>query len=91
MESAIGSDWEELRTEFFSADEIAEMDSQAAIVVEFIKARQERGISRKELEELSGVSQSSIANFEQGRMNQTILNLQKILKPLGKRLAIIPL
>lgn len=91
MNSAIGSSWEDLRTEFYSSDEIAEMDMQAEIVIEFIKARQESGISRQELEAKSGVKQSSIVNFEHGGMNQTILTLQKLLKPLGKRLAIVPI
>ena len=82
-------DWEDVRKEIFSAEEIAESDLRVAVICELIKARRERGISQYKLEELSGVKQSSIARIERGTVNPTVGTLQKILAPLGKKLAIV--
>jgi ribosome-binding protein aMBF1 (putative translation factor) len=88
---AIGGDWEEVRKEIFTEEEIAESDLRVAIIRELIKARRERGISQYQLAESSGVKQSSIARLERGGVNPTIDTLQKILAPLGKKLAIVPM
>jgi DNA-binding XRE family transcriptional regulator len=82
-------DWEDLKAEIFTPAEISAMNLKAMIISEIIKARQERGISQYQLEELSGVKQSAIARLERGNINPTIETLQKILAPLGKRLAVV--
>ena len=61
--SAVGDDWEDVRKELFTPEEIRESDLRVAIIGELIKARQERGISQKQLEELSGVRQPVIARM----------------------------
>lgn len=61
------------------------------IIDELIKARKELGISQKRLEELSGVKQPIIARTEKGNTNPQIRTLIKLLVPLGKTLAIVPL
>lgn len=88
-ENAVSDDWEELKAEIFTPAEISAMNVKAAIISEIIKARQERGISQYQLEELSGVKQSAIARLERGNINPTLETLQKILAPLGKRLAVV--
>ena len=88
---AVGSDWEDFRKEIYSPEEISEMDLEAAIIVSLIKARREKGLSQYQLEELSGVKQSSIARFESGKVIPKISTLQKLLTPLGKKLAIVPI
>ncbi len=45
---------------------IAESKLRVSIIGELIKARQEKGISQKKLEELSGVKQPIIARMEKG-------------------------
>ena len=82
-------DWEDVRKEIFSPAEIAESDLRVAVICELIKARRERGISQYQLEELSGVKQSAIARLERGSINPTVETLQKLLTPLGKKLAIV--
>ena len=65
--SAIGSNWKDVRTELFTKEEILESDMRVAIMSELIEARHEQGISQKKLEELSGVSQPVIARMETGK------------------------
>ena len=90
-EAAIGPDWEDVRKELFTPEEIAESDLRVALMSELIKARQERGISQKKLEEMSGVKQPVIARMERGYTSPQISTLIKVLAPLGKTLAIVPL
>ena len=83
--------WEDLKKEMFTPTEIAENDLRCSIICEFIRARNELGLSQKELESLSGVKQPVIARMEKGNSSPNISTLLKLLVPLGKKLAIVPL
>ena len=72
-------------------EEISESNLRVALVGELIKARNEKGISQKKLEELSGVKQPIIERMEKGRTSPQVSTLLKVLAPLGKTLAIVPL
>lgn len=89
--SALGGTWEELEKELFTPEEIAASNLRVALIGELIKARQEKGISQKRLEELSGVKQPIIARMEKGSTSPQIDTILKVLAPLGKTLAIVPL
>lgn len=91
MKSAIGSSWGEVRKEIFTPEEIAESDLRVALIGELITARHDKGISQKKLEELSGVKQPIIARMEKGKTNPQLETVMKVLAPLGKTLAIVPL
>lgn len=91
MSSAIGDSWDEVERELFSPAEIAESKLRAELIGEIIKARQEKGISQKKLEEISGVKQPVIARMEKGYTSPQVDTLLKILAPLGKKLAVVPL
>lgn len=88
---AIGRSWEEVRDELFTPEEIAESNLRVALIGELIKARQEKGLSQKKLEELSGVKQPIIARMEKGTTDPRLDTILRILAPLGKTLAIVPL
>lgn len=88
-DDAVEDDWEDLKKEIFTPEETSAITLKASIIAEIIKARQERGISQYQLEELTGVKQSAIARLERGNVNPTVETLQKILAPLGKKLAIV--
>ena len=89
--SAIGDDVLEFMNSILTPEEIAESDLRVAIIGEIIKARQEKGISQKKLEELSGVKQPMIARMEKGTTSPQIDTILKVLLPLGKTLAVVPL
>ena len=89
--SAIGESWEDVERELFTPEEIAESTLKVSLIGELIKTRQEQGISQKKLEELSGVKQPVIARMEKGYTSPQIDTLLKVLAPLGKTLAIVPL
>lgn len=58
--------------------------------IEMVKARNDYGVTQKELEALSGVRQPIIARMEKGNTCPQIDTILKILAPMGKTLAIIP-
>lgn len=89
--SAIGSSWDEVRAELFTPEENAESDLRVALIGELIKARQEKGFSQKKLEEISGVKQPVIARMEKGYTSPQLDTILKVLAPLGKTLAVVPL
>lgn len=91
MNNAIGRGWDEVRAELFTPEEIAESDLRVALIGELIKARQEKGISQKKLEELSGVKQPIIARMEKGQTSPQIDTVLKVLAPLGMTLKVVPL
>lgn len=86
-----GTEWADFRKELFTPEEIAESNLRVAIIGEIIKARQEQGISQKKLEELSGVKQPIIARMEKGYTSPQLSTILKVLAPLGKTLAVVPL
>lgn len=89
--SATGDDVLDFMDGLLSAEEIAESNLRVSLIGELIKARQEQGISQKKLEELSGVKQPIIARMEKGSTSPQVSTLLKVLAPLGKTLAVVPL
>jgi ribosome-binding protein aMBF1 (putative translation factor) len=89
--SAIGGAWDELQKELFTPEEIAASNLRVALIGELINARQEQGLSQKQLEALSGVKQPVIARMEKGYTSPQLDTILKVLAPLGKTLAIVPL
>ena len=89
--SAVGDNALEYMDSILTPEEIAESNLRVAIIGELIKARQEKGISQKKLEELSGVKQPVIARMEKGSTSPQLDTILKLLAPLGKTLAVVPL
>ncbi len=89
--NAIAGTWDEWEKAHFTPEEIAACDLRVALIGELIRARQERGITQKKLEEMSGVTQPVIARLERGTTSPNIATVMKLLAPLGKKLAIVPM
>lgn len=88
---AVGDNAIDFINSLMTVEERAESDLRVALIGELVKARQEKGISQKKLEELSGVKQPVIARMESGATSPQIDTLLKVLIPLGKTLAVVPL
>jgi len=84
-EEALG-DWEDLRAELFTPEEIAASNARVAIISELIKARNDKKISQQEFEELSGERQPVISHIETDTTNSQLDNILKVLGELGKTL-----
>ena len=88
---AIGGNVMDLFNEILTPEEIAASDLRVALMIELTKAREEKGMTQRKLEELSGVRQPVIARMENGNTSPQLDTVLKVLAPLGKTLAIVPL
>jgi len=78
--------WSDVEKELFTAEEIRESKLRVAIIGELIKARNEKKISQRELEQLSGVKQPVISRMEAGETSPQLDTILRVLAPLGKTL-----
>ena len=85
-----GSSWEDLQKQLFTPEEIEESEVRVAIINEMIKAREENGITQKQLEAMSGVTQPVISRMEKGTTDPQLSTVLKVLNSLGKTLQVVP-
>lgn len=80
---------DEFDKEHFTPEEIAESDLRVELITALIQAREEKGLTQRELEAISGIKQPQIARMERGDANPQINTVLKVLAAMGKTLAII--
>ena len=71
-----------------NAEEVDAMLARMALVEAMYKARQEAGLTQKELADRLGTKQTYIAALERGRKNITFSTLEKYARACGKKVAI---
>ena len=81
--------WSELESEIFTPEEIAASKARVELISTLIDARKAKGLSQQQLADLTGVKQPAIARLENGNISPSIDTLNKLLIPLGKRIAIV--
>ncbi len=64
---------------------------EISLIGKMIEAREKKGLSQRELAELSGVKQPAIARLESMKTTPQIDTLFKVLHPLGYTIEIVPL
>lgn len=77
--------------DYFTDEEREEINFEASLVCKMVEARENKGLSQRELAELSGVKQPAIARMESLKSKPQIDTLLKVLVPLGYTLDIVPL
>lgn len=75
----------------FTSDEEQLIRFETELIEATIKAREEANLTQRELSELSGVKQPSIAKLERLNRVPQISTLIKLLYPLGYTLSIVPI
>ena len=71
-----------------SKKEIEEIEALASIVSAIIDKRNEMGLSQRDLAELCGIPQSSVARIETFKTTSNVETLIKLLQPLGLKLTV---
>ena len=64
---------------------------EISLIGKMIEAREEKGLSQRELAEISGVKQPAIARLERMKATPQIDTLFRVLHPLGYTIEIVPL
>ena len=90
---AVTRKWEDIYRglDALSTEDRDEIALKVEIVGEVLAARTDAGMTQDELEKLTGVKQSMIARLENNGMDPQLTTILKILRPLGKTLAVVPL
>ena len=84
--------WDELKSKLnLTHEEWDEINLKNKIIGEIIEARQSQEVTQQFLEEMSGVRQPVIARLEGNTSDPRLTTILKILRPLGKTLAIVPI
>ncbi|MCL2169056.1 MAG: helix-turn-helix transcriptional regulator [Defluviitaleaceae bacterium] len=60
------------------------------LIGKIVEAREEKGLSQRELAEISGIKQPAIARLESLKATPQIDTLFKVLYPLGYTIEIVP-
>ena len=81
--------WNELESEIFTPEESAESHARVEIISSIIEARQAKGLSQKELAEITGIKQPAISRLENGHISPSVDTINRLLAPLGTRLAVV--
>lgn len=89
--SPAGESWDEFEKTIYTPEELAASDLRVALASEIIKARQDKGVTQKQLETMSGVKQPVIARLEHGTTDPQLSTMLKILAPLGMTLKVVPM
>ncbi len=74
-----------------SKEERVKIAFEVELVGKMIEARENKGISQRELADISGVKQPAIARIESMKSTPQVDTLLKLLIPLGYTLKITPL
>ena len=72
-----------------NAEEIAAMFARMELVEALYKARQEAGLTQRELADKLGTNQTYIAALERGRKNITFSTLARYAAACGKKIALL--
>ena len=85
------TNWNDLKKEMtaLSKDDWDEINLKVKIVGEIINARREENLTQQALEKLCGVKQPMLARIESGDTDPQLSTILKILRPLGKTLAVV--
>ena len=85
------TNWNELKKEMsaLTCEDWDEINLKVKIVGEIINARQEEHLTQQALEKLCGIKQPMLARIESGDTDPQLGTLLKILRPLGKTLAVV--
>lgn len=86
-------DWEKFYAadDVLTAEEKAEIELKVDIIEQIVKAREESGLTQKGLQNLTKVQQACIARLERNRNDPQLTTMLKLLRPLGKTLAVVPI
>ena len=84
------TNWKDFRDTLNLSPEEEEMiNLEKSLITAVVNAREERGLSQKQLSALCGMKQPVIARLESAAHSPQINIIIKILKPLGYTLAVV--
>lgn len=87
-------DWKDVKKEIeeeFTEEDFEEMELEKEIIRATIKARKEANLTQKQLSNISGIIQPSIAKIENFSRIPQYTTLIRLLYPMGYTLKVVPI
>ena len=82
--------WKDIEPKLgLTPEEMAEIDLKLQLVEKIIEAREEKGVTQKELAEMTGLKQTAISRFETSKTIPRLDTILKLITPLGYKLQIV--
>lgn len=88
--TALGRSWKQARQELFSPEEIAASDARVELMITLSNARKEKGLTQKQLSEITGVKQSAISRLENGNSTTQIDSLIRLFAAMNMKMQVVP-
>lgn len=89
--TALGKSWKQARQELFSPEEIAASDARVELMIALSNARKEKGLTQKQLSEMTGIRQSVISKLENGNTPTQIDTLFRLFAAMNMKMQVVPL
>ena len=83
-----GSSVDDFFNEIYTADELEIIKERADFLLQIVEARKAVNLTQIDLSKKTGISQSTIAKIENGKINPSLNNIFKILHAMGKTIKI---
>lgn len=89
--ATLGKTWREVQRELYTPEEIAASNARVEMMIALNKARKEKGLTQKELSEMTGIRQSAISRLENGNTPTQIDALIKLFAAMNMKMQIVPM
>lgn len=89
--ATLGKTWREVQRELYTPEEIAASNARVEMMIALSKARKEKGLTQKELSEMTGIRQSAISRLENGNTPAQIDALIKLFAAMNMKMQIVPM
>jgi len=87
----MAAEWKTFRkTLNLTPEDEAVIELEKELIMAIVEAREQKGLTQKQLSDLCGVQQPVIARLENAVHSPQVNSMLRILKPLGYKLAIVP-
>lgn len=86
-----GSSVDDFFNEIYTDDELEIIKERADFLLQIVEARKAVNLTQIDLSKKTGISQSTIAKIENGKINPSLNNIFKILHAMGKTIKIASL
>lgn len=69
--------------------ELRAFDARFRLAAELLEARKQAHMTQRDLAAASGVQQAEISKIERGEITPGVTTVERLLRPLGRRLAVV--
>ena len=89
--ATLGKTWREVQRELYTPEEISASNARVEMMIALSKTRKEKGLTQKELSEMTGIRQSAISRLENGNTPNQIDTLIRLFAAMNMKMQVVPI